>query len=132
MSDHTAQPRRRGGDRFYGRRRGRPLRPGRADALTTLPEFGLPMPQDEAGFKLEELIGPAGIFGRSVEDLWLEIGFGNGEHTLHIAQTYPDVGILGFEPFMNGVAALLNQVIAREIDNIRVFSDDARPLLPHI
>lgn len=131
MSDQQAQPRRRG-NRFYGRRHGRPLRAGRAQALTTLPEYGLPLPTGEAGFTVEELTGADGIFGREIDDLWLEIGFGNGEHTLHIAETYPDVGILGFEPFMNGVAALLNHVRQRDINNIRVFSDDARLLLPFI
>ena len=131
MSDQPAQPRRRGPARFYGRRKGRPLHGGRAQALTTLPEFGLPMPKDDTGFTTDELVGPDSIFGRAVDDLWLEIGFGNGEHTLHIADLYPDVGILGFEPFMNGVASLLNHMHQRSITNIRVFSDDARMLLPH-
>ncbi|MBV6634148.1 MAG: tRNA (guanine(46)-N(7))-methyltransferase TrmB [Alphaproteobacteria bacterium] len=131
MQESDAQPRRRG-DRFYGRRRGRPLRAGRADALTTLPEYGLPVPPEGETYTADELIGPDGLFGREIEDFWLEIGFGNGEHTLHIAETYPNVGILGFEPFLNGVAAMLNHMHARKIENVRVFPDDARKLLPAI
>lgn len=121
---------RRRGNQFYGRRKGRTMRSSRAEALTNLPEYGLQLPAAEQRFEVEQLIGEGGMFGEAKRDLWLEIGFGNGEHTVHIAEQYPDVGIIGFEPFLNGVAYLLREVHRRDVTNIRVFNDDARLLLP--
>ena len=62
-------------------------------------------------------------------ELWLEIGFGGGEHLLARAAEHPDVGFIGCEPFVNGVAKLLAGVAARDLDNVRVHSDDALALL---
>ena len=61
--------------------------------------------------------------------VWLEIGFGGGEHTLHMAQSYPEVEIIGCEPFVNGVAALLGRLRrAGNVDNVAVHAGDARDL----
>lgn len=60
--------------------------------------------------------------------VWLEIGFGGGEHLVHQAATYPDVGIIGCEPFMNVVAMLLGKIRAQELTNIRVHPGDVRNL----
>lgn len=60
---------------------------------------------------------------------WLEIGFGGGEHTLHMANTYPDVTIFAAEAFLNGVAKIVSRIGEQEIDNIRVHFGDARDLL---
>ena len=38
---------------------------------------------------------------------WLEIGFGGGEHLAAQARAHPDVGFIGCEPFVNGMAKLL-------------------------
>ena len=62
-------------------------------------------------------------------ELWLEIGFGGGEHLLARALEHPDVGFIGCEPFVNGVAKLLAGVAARDLDNVRVHCDDALALL---
>lgn len=62
-------------------------------------------------------------------EVWLEIGFGGGEHLVHCAQSRPDVGLIGCEPFEGGVAALLAAVEDRGLANIRVHPEDARPLL---
>lgn len=66
----------------------------------------------------------------------LEIGFGNGEHICDLAHTNPDSIILGAEPFMNGVAALLSSItnesddtMFQEYKNIRIHADDVRLLL---
>lgn len=63
------------------------------------------------------------------DHLWLEIGFGGGEHTAHQAGQNPDVTILGVEPFVNGVASLLGHVEVHQLKNIRIVQDDARLLL---
>ncbi len=62
-------------------------------------------------------------------ELWLEIGFGGGEHLLARAAERPDVGFIGCEPFVNGVAKLLAGVEAQGLDNVRVRADDATALI---
>ena len=111
-----------GPPRWFGRRRGRALRPGRARAVATvLPKLRLEVP---ASGRLDL----AGLFaGR---DVWLEIGFGAGEHLLAQAKAHPDIGFIGCEPYVNGVAALLAAVEREAIANIRIFGDDARRLFP--
>ena len=66
----------------------------------------------------------------------LEIGFGNGEHLCDLAINNPDSIIIGAEPFMNGVAALLSAItnesdnkLKEQYKNICVFADDVRLLL---
>lgn len=67
--------------------------------------------------------------------LILEIGFGNGEHVRDLAIRNPESIIIGAEPFMNGVAALLSAItnestneIMDEYKNIRIWPDDVRKL----
>ena len=60
---------------------------------------------------------------------WLEIGFGGGEHLAAQAKAHPAVGFIGCEPFVNGVARLLANIEQENLTNIRLFSDDARPLM---
>lgn len=59
----------------------------------------------------------------------LEIGFGAGEHLLHQSVTYPDRGFIGVEPFVNSMAKALSEVERKEIDNIRLYNEDAVELL---
>lgn len=73
-------------------------------------------------------LDPAALFPQSRE-VWLEIGFGGGEHLAAQARAHPDIGLLGVEPFVNGVAKLLSVIEAEGLANIRVFTDDARLLL---
>ena len=110
--------------RFHGRRRGRRLRVRREELLATLlPTLEIPLPA--AGDALD----PPALFARPVRDVWLEIGFGNGEHLIWQAQQHPDVGFIGAEPFRNGVARLISYIAASDADNIRIVPDDVRPLL---
>lgn len=112
------------GNRLFGRRKGRPLRKRRTEMMQTLlPKLELPLPPD--GVRLE----PTSLFGKPVRDVWLEIGFGSGHHLAWQAENHPDVGLIGAEPFVNGVAALLTMADDRKLDNLRIVSDDARPLL---
>ncbi|MDE3060380.1 MAG: hypothetical protein KGJ06_05165, partial [Pseudomonadota bacterium] len=41
------------------------------------------------------------------DPLWLEIGFGGGEHLAHQAALHPQAGIIGCEPYIDGIAGLL-------------------------
>jgi tRNA (guanine-N7-)-methyltransferase len=69
------------------------------------------------------------LFPKSVREVWLEIGFGGGEHLLWQARHHPHVGFIGCEPFEDGVVKLLSAIALEGIANIRVHPDDARPLL---
>jgi tRNA (guanine-N7-)-methyltransferase len=106
----------------YGRRRSQRLRPGRRRLLDEqLPEVVLAVP--DAG-----RIDPAGLFADR-RPLWLEIGFGGGEHLAEQAAAHPDRGLIGCEPFISGVARLLALAEARALTNLRIVVDDARLLL---
>ncbi len=77
------------------------------------------------------------LFAPPVEDVWLEIGFGGGEHLVWQARANPGVGLIGCEPFQDGVVKVLSAIEAAietstetgALANIRVLADDARPLL---
>ena len=67
--------------------------------------------------------------GDKIDEVWLEIGFGAGEHLLWQAQHRPDVGLIGAEPYEGGVAKLLSKLEANPVANIRVHEGDARDLV---
>lgn len=108
--------------RSYGRRRGKKLRPGRERLMDEM----LPRIAVKSGIPL-----PA-QFPADVRELWMEIGFGGGEHLAAQAQTHPDVGIIGCEPFINGVAKLLSQLDENQSDNVLIHADDARDIFPDV
>lgn len=113
--------------RTYGRRRGRPLRPERARLVEELlPRIRVPAAVLAAR---PASIDPRSLFDRTVNAVWLELGFGGGEHLAAQAKARPDVGFIGCEPFENGVASLLRRVDAEELANVRILPDDGRPLL---
>jgi tRNA (guanine-N7-)-methyltransferase len=109
---------------WYGRRRGHKLRPGRQALIDgLLPRLRIVPP---AG----GMIDLATLFGGPCRDFWLEVGFGSGEHLATQAAGHPDVGLIGCEPFVNGIAALLSQIERDGLTNVRVYDDDARRLFP--
>lgn len=113
--------------RFHGRRHGRRLRPGRRDLFCSLlPRLRIRVPDDGAVFD------PRMVFGRPIAAVWLEIGFGRGEHLFYRAAATPDIGFIGCEPFVNGVASLLARIADAGLDNVRIFDDDAKLLLPSL
>jgi len=109
--------------RSYGRRRGRALSP-RQKALWTqvLPRVALP-PDAHALQRVSNMFAPA------VKKIWLEIGFGGGEHLIWQATHNPDVGLIGCEPFEDGVVKVLSAVDTEGLANVRIHADDGRPLL---
>ena len=109
--------------RFYGRRKGRPLRQGMQALLTDM----LPTLRFDATRPL------ASQFGQTTSrqaDLALEIGFGGGEHLASLAEANPNENFIGAEPFVNGVASLLRHIQTRRLSNIRIWDDDVRLILP--
>jgi tRNA (guanine-N7-)-methyltransferase len=67
--------------------------------------------------------------GGDVQDVWLEIGFGAGEHLFWQAQHNPRIGLIGAEPFINGVAKLLAKIEEDSVDNVRIHCEDARDII---
>ena len=108
---------------FFGRRRGKTIRPLQATALAEgLKRYRLDLGQP----------APADIrtlFPTEVTDVRLEIGFGGGEHLRHEASGHPGTGFIGVEPFVNSMAKMMVAVEETPLANLRVFDDDATRLL---
>lgn len=99
-------------ERFFGRRKGKKLRASRLALLENLlPLIQIPLPSDarEETEKKEILpfIKEETLFSFKPKEIWLEVGFGGGEHLAELALRHPDVGFIGAEVFVNGVASLL-------------------------
>ena len=107
----------------YGRRKGHRLRPGRQRLLDEL------LPQLQVHLPAVGPLDPVSLFARCPQQIWLEIGFGGGEHLAGQAAAHPEVGLIGCEPFIGGVARLLSLIQAQDLTNIRLFTDDARLLM---
>ncbi len=111
--------------RSFGRRRGRKLSARKTSLLTGGLErlkLDLSQPAGEDGL--------AALFADPIEETWLEIGFGAGEHLIWQAGHYPHVGIAGAEPYVNGVVAALSGLEAQELQGrVRFHADDVHPLL---
>lgn len=107
-------------DRLYGRQKGKKLRP-RQEWL--LAEF------------LPRTAWPEVPFAVPTRELWLEVGFGGGEHAYQHALANPDVGYIAAEVFETGICSLLSRIAPDHVEspeplpNLRLFTDDARPLL---
>ena len=112
---------------FYGRQRGKKLRPGQqAHIDVTLKRIAVPGAFWEENPGRDPVDLEALFPGKS--QIWLEIGFGAGEHMFAQARTNPYVGVIGCEPFINGVAAFLAKMDRESIENVRVHAGDAREL----
>jgi tRNA (guanine-N7-)-methyltransferase len=111
---------------FYGRLKGKQLRPSQEKYLEEdLAELS-PGPVDWDVNPEREALDLENVFpGR---DVWLEIGFGGGEHMVHQASRNPDVGFIGCEPYINGVAMLLGKIREAGCENIRIHPGDVRDL----
>ncbi|MGL5113919.1 MAG: tRNA (guanine(46)-N(7))-methyltransferase TrmB [Beijerinckiaceae bacterium] len=108
-------------ERFFGRSKGKTIRQGQAAILADgLARFAI---RELEAFSLDTL------FDQPMRGYRLEIGFGGGEHLVHRAMERPDIGFIGVEPFVNGMAKLMVEVERHAITNIRVFSQDATLLL---
>ena len=122
--DDTAPARRDAA--FYGRRKGKPLRAAQAASMDSdLPRLSVP---------LEALAGQplAALFPRPMEIYRLEIGFGGAEHLMSEARRHPQIGYIGAEAFLNGIAKATVAIAEAGLDNIRLHGDDVVPLLERL
>lgn len=112
--------------RSFGRRRGRKLSERQARLMdTTLPAVRTP----SCGAVPSNL---AELFRTSVGEVWLEIGFGGAEHLLWQARNNPGIGLIGAEPFEEGVVKALQGIEDSGLENVCIHPDDVRPLLAEL
>ena len=105
--------------RTYGRRKGRPLKPRQARLLRALaPTLATPA----------EPFDPRAL-APNARQVWLEAGFGAGEHLIGQAARHPDTLVLGAEPFVNGFAACLSHLEDAALTNVRLHHGDVRDLM---
>ncbi len=116
MSDAPARKRRL----LYGRRKGPKLSPHQQHLRDTLlPQLALqPQPGRD----------PRRYFS-DIDDVWLEVGFGAGEHLLWQARAHPRVGFIGAEPYEAGTNKLLSKLEGVPLANIRLYEGDARDII---
>ena len=108
---------------FFGRRKGHKLRARQAGLIEhLLPRLAL----DIAGPAPRDI---ADRFQPKAREVYLEVGFGGGEHLVAEASGLPDCGFIGCEPYVNGMAKILAQIEKHGIGNIRLFAGDAVELL---
>jgi tRNA (guanine-N7-)-methyltransferase len=106
---------------FYGRRKGKRLRTAQDELVRTL----LPRLRVDPD-------NPTQGFDAPVSALWLEIGFGGGEHLAARARAHPEIGFIGCEPFVNGIAKLLAVIERDRLRNIRIWDAEASELLSRL
>jgi len=111
---------------FYGRRQGKGLRPSQKQYLERDLAALSPGPVDWDENPDRRPLDLQAMFAD--RPVWLEIGFGGGEHMVHQAATHPGVGIIGCEPYINGVAMLLGKVRQADVTNLRIHPGDVRDL----
>jgi len=108
--------------RLYGRRQGHALRQGQQGLVDDLlPRVSVP----------EGPLDARALFGDD-RPLWLEIGFGAGEHLAGQAAAHPDVGLIGCEPFLNGVVGALGHIDRGGLGNVRLHMGDALGVLERL
>jgi tRNA (guanine-N7-)-methyltransferase len=108
---------------FYGRRKGRRLREGRRSLYDeVLPELAVELPSDGS------VLDPRALF-ETPRAVWLEIGFGGGEHLAAQAAANPTIGFIGCEVFEAGIASGLGHIVEADLKNVRLHPEDARDLL---
>jgi tRNA (guanine-N7-)-methyltransferase len=113
---------------FYGRRHGKTLRRGQKHLLENRLAALAPAGVSRAENPERDPIDPSALFPKARE-VWLEIGFGGGEHMLHLAAANPDIGIIGCEALINGVAMLLSGIERAGVTNLAIHPGDARDLM---
>ncbi len=115
---HSPERQRR---KLYGRRKGPKLSERQSGLRRTLLSDLAYVPGGD----------PVAAFANSVQvsEIWLEIGFGAGEHLHTLARENPQVGLIGAEPYETGVAKLLTKLDDQPLDNVRLYEGDGRDIL---
>ncbi|MBM1633825.1 tRNA (guanosine(46)-N7)-methyltransferase TrmB [Sulfitobacter mediterraneus] len=111
---------------FYGRLKGKSLKKSQQGYIEQDLDGLSPGPVSWEDNPQRDPLDLQGLFdGKPV---WLEIGFGGGEHLVHQAVQNPDVGIIGCEPYINGVAMLLGKIRRAGVGNLAIHPGDVRDM----
>ncbi|MBW8707871.1 MAG: tRNA (guanosine(46)-N7)-methyltransferase TrmB [Alphaproteobacteria bacterium] len=113
--DHPDRNRRK----LYGRRKGPKLSQRQAGLRRTLLSALAYVPGGD----------PLTQFPNSVREVWLEVGFGAGEHLVWQAAQHPNVGLIGAEPYQMGMAKLLTKLEETNLNNVRLYEGDGSDIL---
>ena len=108
----------------YGRRKGKALRGAQKTYMASLQKYqpvGIELAENPSRKKIN-------LFTNS-NPVWLEIGFGSGEHLFHQAIENPEINIVGCEPYINGVATLLGKLQKNNLKNVLIYPGDVRDLM---
>ena len=100
----------------FGRLKGR--------ALSKNQKLGLEMLQKNYNLSSEN-----SFLVETKKKIWLEVGFGNGQHLIELAKRGSDKLIIGSEVYENGVATACFSLFKNKIENVRVFHGDVRIML---
>ena len=114
-TDHPERNRRK----LYGRRKGPKLSDRQKGLRQTL--------LGELAWRVGE--EPHRQFPNGVQDLWLEVGFGAGEHLVTLAQANPQVGLIGAEPYEMGMAKILTKLEETPLNTVRLYEGDGREII---
>ncbi len=109
--------------RLFGRHKAKRLRPRRQALMEDL------LPRLKLRLGAAGGLDPHSLYDEPMREVWLEIGYGGGEHLSAQAAAHPDVGLIGCEFFVDGVAKLLAQIEAQDLTNVRLHDHDARDVL---
>lgn len=119
---HPTRPHRN----FYGRLKGKHLKDSQKGYIEEDLAALSPGPVSWEDNPARDALDLDALFGG--KDVWLEVGFGGGEHVIHQAEQNRDVGLIGCEPYINGVAMLLGKVRKASVDNLRIHPGDVRDM----
>ena len=111
------------GRHFYGRRKGHPLSDAQRERYARL----LPLLRPDLTQSAPQPL--TALFKAPVREVWLEIGFGGGEHLAWQAAHHPNVGLIGAEVFEMGVVQLAARVESEGLTNVRLYDEEAQDLL---
>lgn len=83
------------------------------------------------------LAAPARAFDTALQEVWVEVGFGGGEHARALAVAHPEAGLIACEVFDNGICSMLSALVPDDgtetipplPGNLRLWDEDARHLL---
>ncbi|MEI9996025.1 MAG: tRNA (guanine(46)-N(7))-methyltransferase TrmB [Rhizomicrobium sp.] len=93
------------------------------------PSGTAPHPKNRVAPLCDFSTSPQGGGDFTVADVWLEVGYGGGEHLHWQAEQHPDIGLLGAEPYESGTAKLLSRLAEHPLPNIRLYENDARDII---
>jgi len=109
---------------IYGRRRGKGNKNKNLEIIESqLPKFSIDYKNILKGSDLKS------YFSKGVEEIWLEIGFGSGEHLTSLSKAHPKVGFIGIEVYEDGIAKTLRQICKLNISNIKLINEDANNII---